>query len=74
MHCIHLNSATATVLPGAKIIQKMTNCGSMDPNFILNLTILIVELLLDHSMLRLDATTKKRYDSNLFKFKKNSIK
>jgi hypothetical protein len=27
-----------------------------------------------HSMLRLDATTKKRYDGKLFKFKKNSIK
>ena len=27
-----------------------------------------------HSMLRLDATTKKRYDGKLFKFKKFSIK
>jgi hypothetical protein len=27
-----------------------------------------------HSMLRLDATTKQRYDGKLFKFKKISIK
>ena len=27
-----------------------------------------------HSMLRLDATTKKRFDGKLFKFKKFSIK
>ena len=27
-----------------------------------------------HSMLRLDATTKKRYDGKLFKFKKFGIK
>jgi hypothetical protein len=30
--------------------------------------------MLNHSMLRLDATTKKRYDGKLFKFKKFSIK
>ena len=30
--------------------------------------------LLQHSVLRLDATTKKRYDGKLFKFKKFSIK
>jgi hypothetical protein len=29
---------------------------------------------INHSMLRLDATTKKRYDGKLFNFKKFSIK
>ena len=34
----------------------------------------IVDPEIEHSMLRLDATTKKRYDGKLFKFKKFSMK
>ena len=34
----------------------------------------IIIVYLFHSVLRLDATVKKRYDGKLFKFKKFSIK
>ena len=55
-------------------VSNLHNTIKLVPKFTLYVLDRVLFPKLSHSMLRLDATTKKKFDSKLFKFKKFSIK